>query len=163
MFASQQNYRVKPLEWEHLGGDFFRASAPLFGNIRVERYGDFFTVSYSVPGFSDVFVEGDFGSADEAKVAAQTEYDKRMRSVLVPLSSANLDNTATGIEDGYVQALAVFQPKQMLATINEVAMQADAALRIGGVQHLARTLEAISEKLLSLMSQTLSPEAKEQD
>jgi hypothetical protein len=62
---------VKDLEWEHLGGDFYRAPAPLFGSIRVEKYSDTFFVNWSVPGFCGALVKGEFPSAEEAKAAAQ--------------------------------------------------------------------------------------------
>ena len=70
---------VKPLVWEELGESQYRATAPLFGNLRVERYGgsDWMAV-WSVPGFSDTFVDGVFQSAESAKGAMQLEYDKRI-------------------------------------------------------------------------------------
>lgn len=75
---------VKGLEWEHLGGDFHRAKAPLFGNIRIENYGGSeFIVTYSIPGYSDTFTPGKFASADEAKAAAQADYETRIRSALL--------------------------------------------------------------------------------
>lgn len=74
--------QVKALEWEEIGSGFYRARAPLFGNIRVEKYGKRFTVCYSLPGYSDTFTPGDFATADEAKTAAQADYEQRIRSVL---------------------------------------------------------------------------------
>jgi hypothetical protein len=72
----------KPLVWEHLGGDHHRAPCPLFGNLRVECYSNKFIVVWSVPGFCDTFVPGEFSSADEAKLAAQKEYERRLLAVL---------------------------------------------------------------------------------
>ena len=74
--------RVKPLEWEDIGPGFSRAKAPLFGNIRIEKYGPKFTTCYSVPGYSNVFADGEFATAEEAKAAAEAEYQKRMTSAL---------------------------------------------------------------------------------
>lgn len=76
--------RVKPLAWEDLGakGNFSRAKSPLFGTIRVENYGDCFTVAYSVPGFSDTFTPGEFPSIEAAKAAAQADYEARICAAL---------------------------------------------------------------------------------
>lgn len=79
-----QPVKIRPLEWEKLGYGFFRAPAPLFGNIRVEHYGDEFTVSYSLPGYSNTFAEGAFGTEEQALAAAEAEYQKRMASVVMP-------------------------------------------------------------------------------
>nr|WP_250808450.1 hypothetical protein [Neorhizobium tomejilense] len=70
---------VKPLEWRDQGNGHFVASAPLFGRIRVEHFGGDYCVSYSVPGYSDSFVAGNFQSPDTAKEAADAEYQRRMR------------------------------------------------------------------------------------
>jgi len=75
--------RVKPLEWEHLGGNTYRAAAPLFGNLRVERYGTGnWHAAWSVPGSTYAFVEGEFPSHAAAMAAAQAEYDRRILSAL---------------------------------------------------------------------------------
>jgi hypothetical protein len=75
---------VKPLEWESLDdtGRFWRAPAPLFGNIRVEAYGDPYRIAYSVPGFSDTFTEGEFDTPEAAKAAAQADYTSRILAAL---------------------------------------------------------------------------------
>lgn len=73
---------VKPLEWRDQGYGDFVAAAPLLGNIRVEHSGKDFCVSYSIPGFSAPFVNGDFPSPEEAKKAAETEYQRRMQLAL---------------------------------------------------------------------------------
>ncbi|KQS90330.1 hypothetical protein [Rhizobium sp. Leaf386] len=73
---------IKPLEWGKLGPGFYRAKAPLFGNIRIEKYGPKFTTCYSVPGYSNVFAEGEFSTVREAKAAAETEYQSRMFAAL---------------------------------------------------------------------------------
>lgn len=75
--------KIKPLEWEDIGSGFSRARAPLFGNIRVEKYGDLFTTCYSVPGYSNVFAEGAFASAKEAKAACNAKYQECILSALV--------------------------------------------------------------------------------
>lgn len=64
--------KVKALEWEKLSDNCYRAKAPLFGNLRVETYGGKTWLSqWSVPGYCDSFVDGDFHSADEAKAATE--------------------------------------------------------------------------------------------
>ncbi len=73
---------IKPLNWEHLGGDHYRAKCPLFGNLRIERYGGDFMVNWSVPGFCDSFIEGEFKTLSAATEATQIEYDRRLRAVL---------------------------------------------------------------------------------
>lgn len=70
---------VKPLEWRDRDHGFFVAEAPLFGNIRVENYGEDFHVLYSTPGYCDTFVEGAFRTSDQAKAAAEAEYQRRMQ------------------------------------------------------------------------------------
>lgn len=80
---SQQHFEgIRSLDWEAIGSGFFRAPAPLFGNIRVEKYGSLFTTCYSLPGYSNTFAEGAFATADEAKAACEAEYQKRMRAAL---------------------------------------------------------------------------------
>lgn len=79
---------VKPLEWEDIGSGLSTAPAPLFGNIRVEKYGALFTTCYSLPGYSNTFAEGSFATADEAKSACEVEYQKRVRATLSALCRA---------------------------------------------------------------------------
>lgn len=74
--------QVKPLEFEYLGGNSYRAPAPLFGNIRIEQWGEDWHVNWSVPGFSDSFVHGEFIGPDEAMKAAQTKYRDLMSKTL---------------------------------------------------------------------------------
>lgn len=74
--------KVKPLEWELLGGRSWRAKALLFGSFRVERYADGYIVMWSVPGYSDAFVEGRWPTAEEAKAAAQADYEQRILAAL---------------------------------------------------------------------------------
>lgn len=77
---------IKPLEWEGIcGGYAYRAPALFFGSFRVEKYGGFpWQASWSAPGFSGEFVEGEWTTADEAKAAVQAEYEARIRAVLLP-------------------------------------------------------------------------------
>lgn len=76
---------VKPLVWECLQeGRSHRAPAPLFGSIRVERYSDDgrWSVNWSVPGYSNTLVEGDWPDADAAKAAAQTHVSAALARAL---------------------------------------------------------------------------------
>jgi hypothetical protein len=75
---------VKPLSWERLDdtGRFWRAPAPLFGNIRVEAYGGPYRIAYSVPGFSHTFTEGEFDTPEVAMRAAQADYQSRILAAL---------------------------------------------------------------------------------
>lgn len=70
------------LDWVFRYGAW-HAPAPLFGRIRVEDYGSgLWLVNYSVPGFCDTFVEGEFPSAEQAKAAAQERVALRLREFL---------------------------------------------------------------------------------
>lgn len=73
---------IKPLIWEHLGGDHYRAMCPLFGNLRIERYSGDFMVNWSVPGFCDSFIKGEFETLSAAVEATQIEYERRLSTVL---------------------------------------------------------------------------------
>lgn len=70
--------QVKPLEFEQIFSNGYRAKAPLFGHIRVEGYGDDWVVQWSVPGFCDTFVHGEFEGPEAAMKAAQTKYQQLM-------------------------------------------------------------------------------------
>lgn len=75
--------KVKALEWEKLDDNCFRAWLPIFGNVRVENYiGDYWLCNWSVPGYSATFSPGHFGDEQEAKAAAQADYERRIRSAL---------------------------------------------------------------------------------
>jgi hypothetical protein len=73
---------IKPLIWEHLGGDHYRAMCPLFGNLRIERYGGDYMVNWSVPGYCASFIEGEFDTFAAAVEATQAEYERRLSEVL---------------------------------------------------------------------------------
>lgn len=69
--------KVKNLEWEKLHENFYRV--PLIGdiNIRVETYNqEKWICLYSVPGYCNTLVDGEFNSAEAAKAAAQTHFEK---------------------------------------------------------------------------------------
>lgn len=70
--------KVKPLVWECLGENHWRAKTPFPFTIRAENYGDGFAVGWSVPGFSDVFVPGRFAGIEAAKAATLAEYHARI-------------------------------------------------------------------------------------
>lgn len=75
--------RVKPLEWVNLGGYTYRTAAPLFGSLRIESYSDTgWSALYSVPGYCDTFVEGEFPTVAAAMEAVQAEHDRRILSAL---------------------------------------------------------------------------------
>lgn len=74
--------KVKPLEFEQIFRNGYRAPAPLFGHIRVEQWGDDWVVNWSVPGFSDSFVHGEFIGPYEAMEAAQTKYEQLMAKAI---------------------------------------------------------------------------------
>jgi len=83
----EEGWKIKPLEWVSNGPWCWRAPAPLFGSIRVENFCEGWIVSWSVPGFTDEFAAGKWQSGEEAKAAAQTEYETRIRSALVAPST----------------------------------------------------------------------------
>ena len=74
--------KVKPLVWEHANDYLFLSELFIFGIIRVEKYGSGWQVNWSMPGFSGTFVEGEFDTADEAKTAAQADYERRILEAL---------------------------------------------------------------------------------
>ena len=88
--------KVKPLEWQNLGGGFWYATAPLFGRIRVDHYCDDYEVSWSVSGFTDTFCEGKFDTAQLAKAAAQATYEAGILAVVshAPEVMGHLDDEA---------------------------------------------------------------------
>ncbi|WP_395543416.1 hypothetical protein [Neotabrizicola sp. sgz301269] len=68
------------LVWEDLDGYAWRATAPLFGSFRVERYGNGpWQALWSVPGYCATFVDGGFATAEDAKQAIEA----RIRAALV--------------------------------------------------------------------------------
>lgn len=75
--------RVKPLEWENYGTTAV-AVAPLFGRLRVDPYGSGgnWIVSFSVPGYSNTFTEGEWPTLEAAKAAAQADYEARVLACL---------------------------------------------------------------------------------
>lgn len=61
-----------PLKWEALSERAYRADAPLFGSIRVEKYkGDCWSVDWSAPGISDTLIEGEWSTREAAMKAAE--------------------------------------------------------------------------------------------
>jgi hypothetical protein len=119
---------IKPLEWEDIGSGFSRARAPLFGNIRVEKYGTRFTTCYSVPGYANTFAEGDFSTADEAKAACEAEYQKHIRAALDTSSHAQLQDETreiAGLRETLTNSISLLD--QYFSTFGEMsgANQAD--------------------------------------
>jgi hypothetical protein len=111
MSGNELNVSVKPLEWKDLGFGFLVAQAPLFGNIRVEHYGDEFTVSYSIPGYSNTFAEGEFFTVEKAKAAAEAEYERRILSALsqqpvTPPVAWVIPGDDNGNMHGFIDAMA---------------------------------------------------------
>lgn len=93
--------KFRSLSWVHLGGHYFRAAAPLFGSIRLEKFGDEFLVLYSVPGFSDEFVAGNFDSPQSAMDAAEHEYQRRMEEFLRVDGFFGGDEKAEAVESSH--------------------------------------------------------------
>lgn len=82
--------KVKQLEWGELNeGKTFRALLPIIGSIRVEPYGvcGWWEVLWSMPGQCDKLVPDVFDTPEEAKAAAQADYEKRVLSALEPSSA----------------------------------------------------------------------------
>lgn len=75
---------VKPLEWADLGDGTFRALLPIIGSIRVEPYGccDWWEVLWSMPGQCDKLIPDVFDSPDDAKAAAQADYEARILAAI---------------------------------------------------------------------------------
>jgi hypothetical protein len=104
---------VAPLVWEALdsSGGYFRAAAPLFGTIRIERLGvdrPFF-VSWSVPGFCAAFIKGEFPTVEAAKAAAQADYAARIIAALDPAALAAMlaDARANALREAAATAYRV--------------------------------------------------------
>lgn len=72
----------KPLVWDKLSETTYRVDALMFGNIRIENYGFGWEVLWSVPGFCDTLVKGDFTTLELAQAAAQTHHDNRLKECL---------------------------------------------------------------------------------
>ena len=75
--------KVKPLEWISFGDAAFVANTPFMIKLRVESFHETsWYVTWSVPGYSDEYLSGTLNTSDEAKAAAQAEYDRRILSAL---------------------------------------------------------------------------------
>lgn len=68
--------KIKPLVFVKVSDMGWLAEAPLFGRIHIEKRGKTWESIWSCPGYSDTFAEGEFDTADAAKVATQLEYHK---------------------------------------------------------------------------------------
>lgn len=80
--------RVKPLEWEYFGDRAAKANAMLLTNYLIDRWSDGrFEVSVSSPGYGTGF-DGKrwHGSMNEAKAAAQADYEARILAALEPVT-----------------------------------------------------------------------------
>lgn len=96
--------KVKQLEWGELNeGKTFRALLPIIGSIRVEPYGvcGWWEVLWSMPGQCDKLVPDVFDTPEEAKAAAQADYEKRILSALEPSSAREqaLEEAAKWLDD----------------------------------------------------------------
>lgn len=86
--------KVKPLEWVELNeGKAFRAILPVIGSIRIEPYGvcGWWEVLWSMPGQCDKLIPDVFDTPDEAKSAAQADYERRILSALEATLKAAMD------------------------------------------------------------------------
>ena len=99
--------RVKPLAWKGMGENHARAAAPLFGTIRVENYGAGFAISWSVPGFSDVFCDGRWPTIEAAKAAAQADYEARILAALEPAPVSDEALIRAALEAAHIEAVGV--------------------------------------------------------
>lgn len=90
---------VKPLEWELLGGDSWRASALFFGSFRVENFASGYIVLWSAPGISDTFIEGRWPTAEAAKAAAEADYRQRILSALSVADQEPVDTQYWDIQE----------------------------------------------------------------
>jgi len=89
--------KVKPLVWEKLGERAWRAPSPFFGSFRVECYGGGpWQALWSVAGFCDTFVDGDFAGPDDAKQAI----DARILAAIQPGPEARQADLAKAWEMG---------------------------------------------------------------
>lgn len=81
--------RVKALQWEVLHSSHcYRAPAPLFGSIRVERYGEGpWLVQWSVPGICDQLIDAEFETAAAAMDAA----DAYVAAALAPAPAPGVE------------------------------------------------------------------------
>ena len=71
---------LEPLVWECLDGKHFRAKAPLFGYIRVERWSEDmpWEVNWSVPGFTSTLIDGIWDNLADAFAAVEAQRDGQM-------------------------------------------------------------------------------------
>lgn len=127
--------KVKPLAWEQLGDRAWRAPSPFFGSFRVECYGGPWQALWSVPGFCDTFVDGDFTTPDDAKRAI----DARIRAALQPdLDARQADLVKAwmmGREDAAGAAKhagLAFGYERAVQAIRALTPPADLAAKIGG-------------------------------
>lgn len=75
--------KVKALEWEKLHENFYRVYLIGDVNFRVETYNqETWICLYSVPGYCNTLVDGKFNSAEAAKAAAQSHYEKLILEAL---------------------------------------------------------------------------------
>ncbi|GHE82591.1 hypothetical protein GCM10019059_44970 [Camelimonas fluminis] len=79
--------RVRELVWTDLGnGTSFRALLPIIGSVRVEPYGccGWWEVLWSMPGMCDKLIPDVFDNPEDAKAAAQSDYERRVLACLEP-------------------------------------------------------------------------------
>lgn len=83
--------QVRALEWDEIDdGKAFRALLPIIGSVRVEPYGccGWWEVLWSMPGQCDKLIPDVFDNPDEAKAAAQADYERRILAALTPAPQA---------------------------------------------------------------------------
>lgn len=67
-----QPVAVKPLVWDKLDDECYSWKAPLFGAVLVKRHWKgHWVVVWSTPGYTGLFVHGQFHTRDDAKAAAE--------------------------------------------------------------------------------------------
>jgi len=82
------------LEWVQIGDNFWVARAPFFGTFRVESYGHGWDASWSVPGFSDAFVDGRFESAEDAIAAINAKVATTIAAIIAQAGKGAGDGNA---------------------------------------------------------------------
>ena len=88
---------VQALDWVDLGDSkSFRALLPIIGSVRVEPYGccGWWEVLWSMPGQCDKLIPDVFDNPDDAKAAAQADYERRILSQITtrPASEIEVEN-----------------------------------------------------------------------
>lgn len=84
--AALKGAMVKPLAWEECDPCYHSWKAPLFGAIAIKQHWKgHWCVVWSTPGYTELFVSGQFGSLDDAKAAAEARIRAALTTMPLPL------------------------------------------------------------------------------